>query len=55
MPSLLLCRNLLNTFLPLLAEEAQQCIALLFPRTVRVDDSAGGMGRAKSVRFADGR
>lgn len=51
---------MLRTFLPVLADEAQQCIALLLPPTTR-PGSAGGAGagqevmaRGKSVRFAAG-
>lgn len=44
---------LLDSQLPVLAEEAAQCIALLFPRAADAARSAGGAA-AKSVRFAGG-
>jgi hypothetical protein len=55
---------LLDSHIPLLAEEAQQCIALMFPKALQAASAGGGAGGAagaasgmggagsKSVRFA---
>lgn len=48
-------RSLLSTFLPVLADEAQQCIALMFARSSRPEaQGEEAAARGKAVRFEGG-